>query len=63
MSDKQQNTASDEGQAEEVTQKRVIPPQSSPTDISNWVDRPLNTPSGRVVVETNQTVDGEIIAE
>lgn len=43
--------------------KPKIPPQESPTDISNWVDRPLNTPSGRVVIETDQTDDGVVIAE
>lgn len=43
--------------------KRSIPPQKSPTDISNWIDRPLATPTGRIVIETDQTDDGIVIAE
>lgn len=43
--------------------KRTIPPQKSPTDISNWVDRPLKTPGGRLVIESDQTDDGIVIAE
>ncbi len=42
----------------------VLPPQESVGDISNWVDRDFTTPSGRVVIETDQTDPGdEIIAE
>lgn len=46
-----------------TVKKRVLPPQQSPTDISNWVDRPLNTPNGRVIIESDQTQDGVVIAE
>lgn len=63
MSDEPHDIKSDEEQTAEVVEKRAIPPQESPTDISNWVDRPLTTPGGRIVIETDQTTDGEIIAE
>lgn len=63
MSDEPQDTKPTEEQTTDVVEKRAIPPQESPTDISNWVDRPLTTPGGRIVIETDQTTDGEIIAE
>mgnify|MGYP000044065212 CR=1 FL=1 len=41
-----------------------LPPQESATDTSNWDDREFTTPSGRVVIETNQDDgDSEIVAE
>ena len=63
MDKKPKKVSSIQKKATKKTLKRVIPPQKSPTDISNWVDRPLATPSGRIVIETDQTDDGIVIAE
>ena len=42
----------------------TIPPQESATDTSNWDDRDFTTPSGRVIIETDQTnPDGDIVAD
>ncbi len=38
-----------------------LPPQKSPQDTSNWDERSFTTPSGRVVIETDQTQDNKII--
>jgi len=37
-----------------------LPPQSGPTDTSNWDDRVLNAPDGTTVIETDQTGDKKI---
>ena len=48
----------------EPEEEVVLPPQTSATDTSNWENRDFTTPSGRVIIETDQTdPDGEIIAE
>jgi hypothetical protein len=39
---------------------KKLPPQSSPTDTSNWDDRTFTTPSGRLVIETEQPKKGDI---
>ena len=57
MSDANDNQPQDQAPAEPVS----LPPQTSPQDTSNWDDRPFTTPSDRVVIETFQGSDDEIV--
>ena len=57
MSDASDNQPQDQAPAEPVS----LPPQTSPQDTSNWDDRPFTTPSDRVVIETFQGSDDEIV--
>jgi hypothetical protein len=43
--------------------KNKIPPQKSAIDTSNWDNREFTTPSGRIVIETDQTDKKIIISE
>lgn len=44
-----------------VVAKKQLPPQKSASDTSNWENRQLTTPEGRVVIETSQTDKGRQI--
>ncbi len=57
MSDTSDNQPQDQAPAEPVS----LPPQTSPQDTSNWDDRPFTTPSDRVVIETFQGSDDEVV--
>lgn len=57
MSDASDNQPQDQAPAEPVS----LPPQTSPQDTSNWDDRPFTTPSDRVVIETFQGSDDEVV--
>ena len=37
---------------EQPTEPVVIPPQQSAEDTSNWEDRPVTAPNGRLIIET-----------
>jgi hypothetical protein len=57
MSDARDNQPQDQAPAEPVS----LPPQTSPQDTSNWDNRPFTTPSDRVVIETFQGSDDEVV--
>jgi hypothetical protein len=38
----------------ELAEDAPLPPQESATDTSNWDERSFTTPTGRVVIETDQ---------
>lgn len=52
------NTSQEET-AETPQAEKLLPPQSSPTDTSNWDDREFVTPNGRVVIETDQSLKSD----
>jgi len=57
MGDANDNQPQDQAPAESVS----LPPQTSPQDTSNWDDRPFNTPTDRIVIETFQGNDNDIV--
>lgn len=57
------NTNADTQSQEQPIAATPLPSQTSPQDTSNWDDRPFTTPTGRVVIETYQGNDGNVIAE
>lgn len=57
MSDNEDNQPQDQAPAEAVS----LPPQTSPTDTSNWGDRAFTTPTDRIVIETYQGSDNDIV--
>ena len=61
MSDKPKNEPNKVVKA--ATKARKLPPQKSPTDTSNWDNRTFTTPSGRVIIETNQNEDGSTVIQ
>jgi hypothetical protein len=57
MSDANDNQPQDQAPAEPVS----LPPQASPQDTSNWDDRAFTTPTDRIVIETYQGSDNDIV--
>jgi len=57
MSDK----VDDKPQNKQPAKPASIPPQKSPQDTSNWDERAFTTPTNRIVIETNQSNDNDIV--
>jgi len=49
----------DQPQPESPIEVEALPPQTSPEDTSNWENRPLTTPSERMVIETYESKDSD----
>ena len=62
MENEQQSTTPPANPLPNIVKKpAVLPLQSSPTDTSNWDDREFTTPSGKVVIETDQNSENKRI--
>jgi hypothetical protein len=57
MSDKND----DKPQDKQPTKPVSVPLQKSPQDTSNWDERAFTTPTDRIVIETNQGNDNDIV--
>lgn len=55
------NDKDDNPQNEQPVKLTSIPPQASPQDTSNWDERAFTTPTDRIVIETNQGNDNDIV--